>query len=107
MGWSTVRVTIVSGNSVTLREQGSVVTAVNIHLVLDCLLITRWMCLYTNPKRPYMLEKISGFQLSTDGYMFAMILGITLGCIRCNGIPDMTSLSGSLFPDDRGRLAIF
>ena len=107
MGWSTVRVTIVSGNSVTLREQGSVVTAVTVHLALDCLLITRWMRLYTNPKWPFVKEEITGFQLSTDGYMFAKILGITMGCIRCGGIPDMTSLSCSLFPDDRGRLAIF
>ena len=99
--------TIVRVNSVTSTEQGSVVTAVNIRLVLDCLLIPRWMCLYMNPKWPYMLEKISGFQLSTDGYMFAKILGITMGYIRCGGILDMTSLSGSLFPGDRGRLAIF
>ena len=37
--------------------------------------------------------------------MFAKILGITMGCIRCGGILDMTSLSGSLFPGDRGLIA--
>ena len=69
MARSAVRVTIVRENGVTLRKQGSIVTAVTIYVALDCLLTTWWLCFYTNPKWPYVKEEITGCQLSADGYM--------------------------------------
>ena len=68
---SAERVKIVRGNSVRLMEQGSFVTAVTVVVGLDCLWISRWKCICTNSKWPYVQEGMSTIcPNSADGCIY-------------------------------------
>ena len=64
------RVTIIRGNNVTLLKQGSFVTEVTVYVRagLDCLWVTRWKNISTNPKWPHAQVVTPALTLRTPIY---------------------------------------
>jgi hypothetical protein len=64
MDMAAIRVRFVRAKSVTLMEQGSVVTAVTVLIILDCILGTRCIAFYIDPNWPHVQHRTSA-----DGYI--------------------------------------
>ena len=80
-------VTIVRGNSVTLMEQGSFVTTITIRVRagLDCLWVTQWKNISTNPKWPHAQvgTPCTPCMNSADGYMYNTMYSVPWReCVR-------------------------